>query len=224
MSVVIESSKPLEELIDPKYPKSKRHGPAKRMLDSLLWASENLLLCVVREKDGDGAEMAILSRFQRTCQGSFLGKRILGKGIALPFRPHSLVSHSPAKLLLHRGHSGTAIAGRSDRSRALLGTGLSSNGIFFESAELAASRARHARPASPPMKNAIANRSGRSERRRESNGLANEAFSRPGACGRTTRMTTRPVIRQPQSRTPTATVVRPLVRPVAAWTGSQNGS
>ena len=56
MSVMIESSKPLEELIDPKYAKSKRHGPAKRMLDSLLWASENLLLCVVREKDGDGAE------------------------------------------------------------------------------------------------------------------------------------------------------------------------
>jgi hypothetical protein len=39
MSVMIESSKPLEELIDPKYAKSKRHGPAKRMLDSLLWAT-----------------------------------------------------------------------------------------------------------------------------------------------------------------------------------------
>ena len=56
MSVVMESSRPLEELIDPKYAKSKRHGAAKRMLDSLLWASENLLLCVVREKDADGAE------------------------------------------------------------------------------------------------------------------------------------------------------------------------
>lgn len=26
------------------------------MLDSLVWASENLLLCVAREKDADGAE------------------------------------------------------------------------------------------------------------------------------------------------------------------------
>lgn len=56
MSVMIESSKPLEELSDSKYAKSKRHGPAKRMLDSLPWASEDLLLCVVREKGGDGAE------------------------------------------------------------------------------------------------------------------------------------------------------------------------
>lgn len=56
MSVIVESSRPLEELIDSKYAKSKRNGPAKRMLDSLLWASENLLLCVVREKDDQGAE------------------------------------------------------------------------------------------------------------------------------------------------------------------------
>ncbi|NLF72311.1 MAG: hypothetical protein GX575_25020 [Candidatus Anammoximicrobium sp.] len=56
MSVLMESSKPLEELIDPKYAKRRGIGPAKRMLDSLLWASENLLLCVVREKDGDGGE------------------------------------------------------------------------------------------------------------------------------------------------------------------------
>lgn len=56
MSVLIESSKPLEELIDPKYAKRRGIGPAKRMLDSLLWASENLLLCVVREKDSQGVE------------------------------------------------------------------------------------------------------------------------------------------------------------------------
>ena len=56
MSVVMECSRPLEELVDAKYAKNKRHGPAKRMLDSLVWASENLLLCVVREKDADGAE------------------------------------------------------------------------------------------------------------------------------------------------------------------------
>ncbi len=56
MSVVMESSKPLEELIDPKYAKRRGNGAAKRMLDSLLWASENLLLCVVREKDEGGTE------------------------------------------------------------------------------------------------------------------------------------------------------------------------
>jgi hypothetical protein len=56
MSVVMECSRPLEELVDAKYAKNKRHGPAKRMLDSLVWASENLLLCVAREKDADGAE------------------------------------------------------------------------------------------------------------------------------------------------------------------------
>ena len=35
------------------------------------------------------------------------------------------------------------------------------------------------------MENATADRSGRSERRRESDGLANGAFSGPGVCGRT---------------------------------------
>jgi len=56
LSVVMESSRPLEELIDPKYAKRRGNGAAKRMLDSLLWASENLLLCVVREKDAGGTE------------------------------------------------------------------------------------------------------------------------------------------------------------------------
>ncbi len=56
MSVVMESSRPLEELIDAKYAKRRGVRPAKRMLDSLLWASENLLLCVVREKGEGGTE------------------------------------------------------------------------------------------------------------------------------------------------------------------------
>ena len=81
--------------------------------------------------------------------------------------------------------SGNAIAGRSDRSRAALGTGRSANGILFGSGYGAGNRTRHARRTSPAMENATADRSGRSERRREPWRLANGAISGPGVCGRT---------------------------------------
>lgn len=48
MPVIVECSKPLEELVDKKYAKSKRHTAATRMLDSLTWASDNFMLCVER--------------------------------------------------------------------------------------------------------------------------------------------------------------------------------
>jgi hypothetical protein len=57
---------------------------------------------------------------------------------------------------------------------------------LFGSAGGMASRARHARRTSQPRENAIADRSDRSERRRESDGRANGEFRGPGFGGRTT--------------------------------------
>lgn len=57
MRVEMSTVKPLEELVDAKYSKSKRHVASKRLLDSLLWASENFLRCVIRERVEGGEEL-----------------------------------------------------------------------------------------------------------------------------------------------------------------------
>jgi hypothetical protein len=102
--------------------------------------------------------------------------------------------------------SGNAIAGRSDRSRTALGTGESANGVLFGSGNSAGNRTRHARRTSLAMENATADRSGRSERRRESNRLANGAVSGPEVCGRTFRIT--------RAYSPR---VHPMVRAIPDW-------
>lgn len=57
MRVEFSGEKSLEAYVDLKYSKSKRHSASKRLLDSLLWASENLLRCVVRERVVGGEEL-----------------------------------------------------------------------------------------------------------------------------------------------------------------------